>query len=130
VSTPDEHAEMQWAELRKLDKELEMMRKWGVAETDPGYQALWGARGAAMGKLGLRVPRLTTLVETLPGLSPGEIKLWADAELGWMTEARVEPGAAPVYKYVSDEVAEKIIKREVTPELEKELMTPDPYLGE
>ena len=93
MSRPDEHAEMQWAELRKLDKELEMMRKWGVSETDPGYQSLWKARGAAMGKLGMRVPRLTTLVETLPGMSPGVIRLWADAELGWMTEARVEPGA-------------------------------------
>ena len=83
-----------------------------------------------MGKLGLRLPRITSLIAKLVGFSPGEITLWADAELGWMTEARERPGAPPVYKYVSNEVAEKLVKREVTPELEKVLMTPDPYIGE
>ena len=42
-----------------------------------------------------------------------------------MTEARERPGAPPVYKYVSDEVAEKITKREITPELEEFLLTPE-----
>ncbi|MBA7559930.1 hypothetical protein ES708_01548 [subsurface metagenome] len=83
-----------------------------------------------MSKLGLRVPRISVLVKLLFALSPGEIKLWADAELGWMTEARARPGAPPVYKYVSDEVAEKIVKGEITHELEEQLLEPDPYVGE
>jgi len=83
------------------------------------------ARGAAMGKLGLRLPRITSLIAKLIGFSPGEITLWADAELGWMSEARERPGAPPVYKYVSDEIAEKIVKREVTPELEEQLLQPE-----
>lgn len=130
MSKPSEHLKFQYAELHKLDEQLVMMRRWGVLETDPGFQRLWRARGEAMGKIGLIRARTTTLVMTKAGLSPGVIKLWADAELGWMTEARTKPSAPPVYKYVSDEVAEKIVKREVTPELEEFLMTPDPYLGE
>jgi len=130
MSTPGEHRKFQYEELGKLDKQLSMMRGWGVLETDPGFLRLSSARGAVMGKLGLKLPRTTTLVLSLLGLSPGGIKLWADAELGWLTEARVKPGAPPVYKYVSDEVAEKIVKRELTHELFEELVTPDPYIGE
>jgi len=130
VSSPSEHLSFQYAELNRFSEQLDMMRRWGVSESDPGFQRLLEARGAAMGKLGLLQPRTTALALFIPGLSPGEVKLWADAEIGWMTEARVKPGAPPVYKYVSDEVAEKIVKGELTHELEEELMTPDPYLGE
>ena len=35
-----------------------------------------------------------------------------------------------MYHYIGDEQAIAIIKKEVTPELEKYLMTPDDYLGE
>ena len=71
-----------------------------------------------------------TLFLRLLGLSPGEIKLWHDAECGWFTEAREHPGATPVYHYISDEVAASIIKGELSKELEAELMKPDEYLGE
>jgi len=130
MSKPSEHLKFQYAELNKLTSQLGMMRRWGVSELDPGFKRLLSARGAAMGKLGLRLPRTTTMVTSLLGLSPGEIKLWADAEMGWMTEARVKPGALPVYKYVTDEVAEKLIKGELTKELELTLMTPVEYFGE
>ena len=130
MSTLPEHYNFQWKEVHKLTDQLGMMRRWGVLESDPGLRMLLNARSAAMGKLGLKLPRITALIFKLIGFSPGEIKLWADAELGWMTEARERPGAPPVYKYVSDDVAEKIAKREITPELEQELMTPDPYIGE
>lgn len=130
MSKPSEHLKFQWAELNKLNEQLGMMRRWGVLESDPGFQSLWRARGAAMGKLGLRLPRTTTLVKSLVGFSPGEIKLWADAEIGWMAEARVKPGAPPIYKNVSDEIAEKLVKGELTPELHDFLMTPDTYQGE
>lgn len=130
MSTPAEHFAFQRAELKRFNKQLEMMKEWGVLEKDPGYLKLLEARENAMIKLGLMKPRITTLATTISGLSPGEIKLWADAEMGWMVEARARPGASPVYKYVTDETAEKIIKREITPELERELLTPDDYLGE
>lgn len=130
MSEPDAHIKFQYDELHKLDEQLGMMRKWGVLETDPGFKALFKARGAALGKLGLRRPSITSLIRMLPGLSPGEVRLWADAEKGWMIEARAEPSAQPKYKYVSDEVAEKIVKEELTHEEFLELLVPDPYLGE
>ncbi len=130
MSKPSEHLKSQYAEISKLTGQCALMRRWGVSSLDPGFQKLIGASRDAMGKLGLRVPRISALVKLLFALSPGEIKLWADAELGWMTEARARPGAPPVYKYVSDEVAEKIVKGEITHELEEQLLEPDPYVGE
>ncbi len=130
MSTPSEHQSFQFAELNKLNEQLGLMRRWGVLESDPGFQALFGARGAALGKLGFLKPRTSTLIKLLAGLSPGELKLWADAELGWLVEARTSPGAPPVYRYVGDDIAEKIAKEELTHEEFAELLVPDPYLGE
>lgn len=130
MSTPEQHLKFQQNEFERLDKELEMMRKWGVLETDPGFLNLLRARNEAWAKVGLLQSRTTTLVETITGFSPGEIKLWADAELGWKIEARERPGAPPVYRYVSDEVARKIKLGELSHEEFMELLTPDTYVGE
>ena len=83
-----------------------------------------------MGQVGFKLPRPVSLLLRLVGLSPGVLKVWHDAESGWMSEARARPGAPPVYKAVSDEVAMAILKHEITHELEEGLLTPDPYLGE
>lgn len=125
MSFPAEHLKFQHAEIARLRHELNQLRSWGVPETEWSFQRLGRAIDTAIGKVGFVRPRITTLVWRLIGLSPGEINLWADAELGWMTEARARPGALPVYKYVSDEIAEKIVKREITHELEEQLLTPD-----
>ena len=130
MSTPSEHNSMQWTELANLDSQLGMMRKWGVSQLDPGFQRLLSARGTAMAKLGLKLPRTTTLIKLIAGLSPGSIKLWADAEIGWMAEAITRPGAVPVYTRITDDDAEAIIKGDLTRELHDRLMAPDPYLGE
>lgn len=83
-----------------------------------------------MGQIGVKFPRTTSLLTKLIALSPGSIALWHDVESGFMSEARAYPGAPPVYKGVSDEVAMAILKKEITKELEAELMAPDEYLGE
>jgi len=130
MSEPKDHLAFQYAELHKLDDQLRMMRGWGVSFADPGYQALGKAYAQSLYKLGLLQPRTSALVQDLSGFSPGIIRLFNVSELGWMVEARTKPGATPVYKYVSNEVAEKIVKKQITPELEKFLMTPDDYIGE
>ena len=130
MSTPKEHGDFQAREFLKLNDQLELMRSWGVSALDPGFLRLSGARNAALGKIGIRVPRITTLVAMLTGLSPGEIKLWADAEIGWITESRVEPGAAPVRRLVTDEVAKTLLTGKLTHELEESLMAPETYFGE
>jgi len=106
------------------------MRKFGIPEISDAYQQLFRLRGKLMAQIGFKLPRPLSLLAKLVGLSPGILKVWHDAEAGWMAEARAKPGAPPVYKAVSDEVAVAIIKGEVTKELEESLMTPDEYLGE
>jgi len=119
-----------WQQIHELDRTLGTMERYGITATDPAYQALWEKRGGLLAQVGTKVPRDTILLALSFGFSPGIIKLWEDVEAGWMSEARVKPGAPPVYHAVSDEVAMAILKKEITPELEAILMTPDEYLGE
>lgn len=119
-----------WQQIGELEKALGTMRRFGIEETDPAYQALFGKRGALLVQVGRKFPRSAMQLRLIPGFSPGVISLWHDVESGFFAEARVTPRAPPVYRAVSDEVAMAILKKEVTPELEKELMTPDPYIGE
>ena len=80
--------------------------------------------------LGFKIPKPLTLIARLLGLSPGEIKLWFDAEGGWMSEARVRPGASPIYHYIGSDQAISILKEDISPELHEYLFTPDDYLGD
>ena len=120
----------QYDQLHEIDRALSTMRRFGIPEVSDAYQQLYSLRGKLMAQVGFKAPRPVSLLAKLIGMSPGVIKVWHDAESGWMSEAREKPGAPPIYKKVSDEVAMAILKGEVTPELEKELMTPDPYIGE
>lgn len=130
MSKPGEHYKFQWAEIDRLTRELNFMRRWGISELDPSFRALNRARGAAFGKLGLAKPRVSTLIVRGFGLSPGELKLFADAELGWLVEAKASPKSPPVFKYVGDDIAEKIVKEELTHEEFITLAAPDDYIGE
>ena len=119
-----------WQQIQRLDKSLGSMRVSGILTTAGPYQELYALRGKLMAQIGFKFPREITQLMRLIGLSPGTITLWHDIESGFMSEARARPGAPPVYKRVSDEVAMAILKKEVTKELEAELLTPDEYLGE
>lgn len=130
MSIPAAHIKFQYAELDKLTEQLGMMRGWGISESDPGFLALLEARGIAEAKVGLMQPMSVFQIARSFGMSPGVIALFAVAERGWMVEARAKPGALPVYHYVSDEIAEAILKEELTPEQKEYLFTPDPYIGE
>jgi len=130
MSRPELHIKYQQEQLFRLDRAVYEMGREGIPETSAPFQAVLQARGALRLSFGYRVPKPVFSLLKLYGLSPGTITLWMDAERGWMSEARARPGAPPVYQHVSDEVAMAILKKEITPELEKELMTPDEYLGE
>jgi hypothetical protein len=119
-----------WSQINELERALRTMRTFGISELSGPYQELFKLRGKLMAQLGIKFPRVTTPLLKLLALSPGTLTLWHDVESGWMTEARAAPGAPPVYKKASDEVAMAILKGEVTHELEQQLLTPDEYLGE
>lgn len=119
-----------WQQIQRLDESLRSMRVHGILPTSGPYQELYSLRGKLMAQIGFKFPREITMLLKLVGLSPGTITLWHDVESGFMSEARAYPDAPPVYKRVSDEIAMAILKKEVPPELEAELLTPDEYLGE
>jgi len=114
-----------WNQVHEIERAMGTMRRFGISELSPAYGQLDSIRGKLMAKVGIKLPRSLSLLALLVGFSPGIIKLWHDSEQGWMTEARTRPGAPPVYKAASDEVAAAILKREITPGLEERLLTPD-----
>lgn len=119
-----------YSQIRELDRALSTMTRFGIPEISGAYQQLFQLRGKLMAQVGLKFPRVISPLAFLAGFSPGTIRLWHDVESGWMSEARERPGSPPVYRAVSDDVAMAILKKEITPELEKELMTPTDYYGE
>jgi len=119
---------VKWRQIDQLDKALGSLRHTGLGPGTTPFDTLWELRGKIFGQIGVKYPRTLTQLVKILGLSPGTITLWHDVESGWMSEARARPGAPPVYKHVSDEVAMAILKKEVTHELEAELLTPDKYI--
>ena len=119
-----------WQQINRLDKSMDTMRMHGILPGAGPFDELSKLRGKLMGQVGIKLPRTTSFLTKLIALSPGSITLWHDVESGFMSEARASPGAPPVYKAVSNEVAMALLKKELTRELEEELMTPDEYLGE
>jgi len=119
---------VKWRQIDELDKALGSLRVTGLGPGTTPFDTLWKLRGQIYGQIGFKFPRTLTQLIKIFGFSPGTITLWHDIESGWMSEARARPGAPPVYKSVSDEVAMAILKKEVTPELEAELLKPDEYV--
>jgi len=107
-----------------------MMSGEGIPTTSTPYQKVYTELGRLKADIGYKVPRSVIAVAELYGLSPGTLRLWQDAEIGWKVEARARPSAPPIYKNVSDDLAMTIIKGELTHEAFMELLVPDPYIGE
>lgn len=119
-----------YRQVTEIDRALKVLRLNGILEDSLPYKSLYSLRGKILKQIGIKFPRVPSLLKLVAGLSPGTIKVWHDAESGFMSEARAKEGAPPVYKHVTDEVAVSILKGELTHELELELMTPDEYIGE
>ena len=120
-----------WQQVREVERALGALRPHiDIPGVSDAYNALYGIRGKLLAQVGFKFPRTLSQIAKLVGFSPGTISLWHDIESGWLVEARAKPGASPVYHYVKDEVAIKLLKGELTKELETTLMTPDDYIGE
>lgn len=119
-----------WQQVHEVDRALRTMERFGI---DPGSEAvvaLQGRRTGLMAQIGFKFPRSYDWLTFLVGESPGEIRLGHDSETGWFTEARVRPGAPPIYHHLGDEEAMAVLKHEISPELHDRLFTLDPYIGE
>ena len=126
-STSTKHKRFQ---VQKAEDDLAILKRLGVLETDPAYQRLLQQQGAALATIGFKTPKVPDWLRDWATYSPSRIRLGHDPEYGWFIAAREKPGAPLIYKIVNDETAAAIIKDEVTPEMERELFTPDEYLGE
>jgi len=118
-----------WTQINELDRAMGSLRRLGLDQL-PAFGQLSALRGQLMKQIGFKYPRTVSLLAKLAGLSPGEIKLWHDAEAGFMAEARATPGALPVYHHVSDDEAAEILRGEISRETHDRLMAPDDYYGE
>jgi len=121
---------VKWMQVNELDRAMGALQRAGLGPGNPIYNQLFALRGKVFGQIGFKFPRATSLLKLIPGLSPGSVRVFHDIEAGWLVEARAGPGSGVVRKYVSDQIAIKLIKGEMTHELEEFLMTPDDYLGE
>jgi len=119
-----------WQQVHETDRAMRALRLRGIPITNPAMTELSALRGKLLAQIGIKYPRVTSLLAKIIALSPGSIKLWHDVESGWMVEARIKPSSPPVYHSVDDDVAAMIVRGEMTHELEKRLMTPDEYIGE
>lgn len=114
-----------WSQVNEIERALRAMRRAGISELSEPYRVLYRTRGALLARIGFKFPKSVIPILRLTGLSPGEVRVWFDVECGWMTEARRVPGAPPMYRRVSDEVAITLIKGELSHELEETLMSPE-----
>ena len=130
MSKPGAHIDFQYQELSRINDALGTLRRFGISELDPAFQTLNRARYDALRKIGLVQPRTSTLLKIITGLSPGELRLFRDAEIGWLVQAIAFPGALPLVRYVDDEMAVKIIKGELTHDEFMKLQEPvEPYMA-
>ena len=119
-------------QLGEINKALHDLIGGGFGPGTSPYELIYKMRGEVLGKLSLRIPstRVPSLLKLLALLSPGELKVWFDIEVGWMVEGRLEPGAPPVVRRVSAEDAMTLLKPEPPADLVHRLLQPETYFGE
>jgi len=119
-----------WQQIGTADRALRDLERLGLGPGTEAYNAVLGQRGALLAEVGRKFPRIDYSLSMWREFSPQRIRAWFDPEFGFMVESRVRPGAPPMYKMVSAEVAAAVIKGEITPEMKAILIKPDEYLGE
>ncbi len=112
-------------QLGEVEKALDLLRGAGFGSGTSPFRILERERAKLLSNIGVKLPRTTNLLIKLIGLSPGVMVLYHDNEEGFMVEARRTPQADPVYHLVQGDVAIKVLKHELSPELEEFLMTPE-----
>lgn len=119
-------------QLSEIEKGLATLLRSGLGPGNYAYETLYKVRGAVIGKLRLKVPtpRLPSLLKVLLMLSPGELKVFFDNEVGWIVEGTPTPGAPPVVRRISHEDAVLLMGPEPPSELVHKLLEPETYFGE
>ena len=112
-------------QVTEVERALNSLRAAGIGEATAPFRILERERAKLLRNIGVKLPRATNLLFRLVGLSPGVIALFHDNEEGFMVEARRSVQAEPVYHIVPSDVAMKVLKHDISPELQEFLMTPE-----
>lgn len=121
-----------YEQLEEINKGLDVLMKAGMGKGNPAYEALWKMRGATLGKLTrlIPTPRLPSIIKLLTMLSPGQLKVFFDNEVGWLAEGTPAPGEMPVVRRISHEQAVLLLQEKPPSELVHKLLKPETYFGE
>ena len=112
-------------QISEVDKALNVLKNNGIDVFSNPFKILDLSRTKLLANIGVKLPRIVQLLVRFVGFSPGVIALYHDIESGFMSEARRTPRSEPAYHFVSDDIAVKILKHDISDELEEFLMTPD-----
>lgn len=96
----------------------------------PIYGELMALRSQILADILPATPRISIMLRTIIGLSPGSVRVWLDTEQGWMAEGRKSPGAQPAYHHITEAEAQALMQEHPDPDLAHRMMEPDPYVGE
>jgi len=107
--------------LRRAKKKVEAPTETTL-QADIGYESMLEALG------------LSFIGEspgwTLPELREATLRVYFNTETGWMTEARLTPRSAPVYRYWSEEHARLLMSPNPPPNLLARALRPLEYVAE
>lgn len=96
----------------------------------PVYGELMALRSQILSEIMPATPRISLLLRTIVGLSPGSVRVWLDTEQGWMCEGRKTPSSNPVYHHITEAQAQALMQEHPDPDTAHRMMEPDPYVGE
>jgi len=112
-------------QVSEIDKALNALRGAGIDLASSPFAILERERAKLLSNIGVKMPRSGNLLVRYVGFSPGVIALFHDNEAGFIVEARTSVQAPPVYHLVPEDMAMRVLKHDISDELEEFLMTPE-----
>lgn len=119
-----------YTQLREIDQAISGLVRTASPELADTLATIRNLKTKVALHPSTQLPRTILQLIKLLGLSPGSISLFLDVEGGFLTAAKVDDKARPVYHYVSADVAARLLTGGLDHDLEDILMTPDDYIGE
>jgi hypothetical protein len=113
-----------------VQEDLNKLSGAGFLPDNPVVKLVSEVRSKVLGRFGVSIPRVPSLLSLISGLSPGTLRVWYDYELGFFVEARRAPGTTPVYRAIPTDTAILLLKDEPDMDLAHRYMELAEYVGE
>ena len=119
-----------WAMVNQVEKSLSALNRAGMGVGFQPYDLLYIQRGKLLATVGIKVPRVPTILRSLFGFSTGTVRVFWEPEREWWLEVRDTPEGRPRYRGITMEQGVQLCKEPVDVDLVHALMEPDLYAGE